>query len=174
MPKDFNLLATTSRGNERDACAELQYLLGQIGDATVEINRSRISGIVLAKTTLNPTEAVERLRTVLHERPYEFRYTLRLMPVDSIVRTDLNEIRKRTAELASGIGENETFRITLEKRFTSLHSREIIDTVAKDIKRKVDLTKPDKVLLIEVVGGSTGISLVKPENTLSVLKEKMR
>jgi tRNA(Ser,Leu) C12 N-acetylase TAN1 len=37
----------------------------------------------------------------------------------------------------------------------------------------VDLDKPDKVLLVEVVGKFSGISLVKPDLILSVLKEKM-
>jgi tRNA(Ser,Leu) C12 N-acetylase TAN1 len=37
----------------------------------------------------------------------------------------------------------------------------------------VDLEKPDKVLLVEVVGKFTGVSLIKPELILSVLKEKM-
>ena len=30
--KDFNLLVTTARGNEEDACSEIWYLLGEIGD----------------------------------------------------------------------------------------------------------------------------------------------
>ena len=31
--KDFNLLATTSRGNEKQMCSELLYLLKEIGDS---------------------------------------------------------------------------------------------------------------------------------------------
>jgi len=96
------------------------------------------------------------------------------MPIEAVVATNLEEIKSKATELASNIAENETFRITLEKRFTTLPSREIIDAVAKDIKRKVDLTKPDKVLLIEVVGGLTGVSVIKTESVLSMLKEKMR
>jgi tRNA acetyltransferase TAN1 len=174
MIRDFNLLATTSRGNEHDTCAELQYLLGELGDSSALISRSRISGLVMAKTSLNPVEAVDGLCRLLHERPYEFRYTLRIMPIETVVRTNLEEIKKKATEIASAIRENESFRITLEKRFTTIPSREIINAVAKDIKRKVDLTKPDKVLLIEVVGGLTGVSVIKPDYVLSVLKEKMR
>jgi tRNA acetyltransferase TAN1 len=174
MIRDFNLLATTSRGNEHDTCEELQYLLGELGDSSPQIGRSRISGIVVAKTSLNPVKAVDGLRGLLHERPYEFRYTLRIVPIETVVGTNLEEISRKAAELVSSIAENESFRITLEKRFTNLRSREIIETVAKSVKRKVDLTQPDKILLIEIVGGLTGISVIKPDYILSVMKEKMR
>jgi tRNA(Ser,Leu) C12 N-acetylase TAN1 len=41
------------------------------------------------------------------------------------------------------------------------------------VKNKVDLDKPDRVLLIEVLGGYTGLALLKPTDLISVLKEKM-
>jgi len=36
--KDFNLIVSTSRGNERNTCSEMWYLLGEVGDrgSTVE------------------------------------------------------------------------------------------------------------------------------------------
>ena len=71
------------------------------------------------------------------------------------------------------LGENESFRVTVEKRFTSIHSRDFIETVATEVKNKVELENPDKVLLIEVLGGYTGLSLIKPSDTISVMKEKM-
>jgi tRNA acetyltransferase TAN1 len=61
----------------------------------------------------------------------------------------------------------------VEKRFSSLHSRDFIEAVAAGIDRKVDLENPDKILLIEVVGGVTGMSLIKPSEVIAVVKEKM-
>jgi len=173
MLRDFNLLATTSRGNERDACSELSYLLDEIGDSTPNVEKTGISGLITAKTAINPFEVIEKLRKILHERPYEFRYTLRIIPIEKVVHTDLEKIQRVARELTSKIEENETFRITLEKRFTAMPSRNIIKEVAANIERKVDLSKPDKILLIEVVGGLTGISLIKPDGILSVMKEKV-
>ena len=173
MLRDFNLLATTYRGFEKKACFELEYLLEKLGDADAGINRSGIAGLVAAKTVLDPFEVLEELRETLRDRPYEFRYILRLIPIEKVVRTDLNDITDATKELGLRIGENETFRITVEKRFTAMSKLEIIEAVAASVKRKVDLDKPDKVLLIEVVGGLTGLSLVGSDGILSVLKEKM-
>jgi len=113
------------------------------------------------------------MREILHDRPYELRYILRLIPIEKVVRTDLSDITNAVRELSLKIGEKETFRITVEKRFTAMSKLEIIEAVAASIKRRVDLDKPDKVLLIEVVGGLTGLSLTGSDGVLSVLKEKM-
>jgi len=172
MLRDFNLLATTSRGNEDEACSELWYLLGQIGDPAPVVDKTSVAGLIAVKTAFNPFEVVEKFRLILRERPYEFRYTLRVIPIEKVVRTDLREIQRVATELSAKIGKNETFRVTVEKRFNETPTKDIIEAAASNIERKVDLNNPDKILLIEVVGGFTGISLVKPEDILSVVKEK--
>ena len=174
MINGFNLLATTSRGNERPMCNELLYLLKEeLGDAQAETSKTKIKGLIVAKTTLDPCAAIEKLRAILKERPYEFRYALRILPIERVVPTDLEEIKRVTAKLAAGIGENETFRVTVEKRFTTIHSKDLIEAAAGDLKRKANLENPDKILLIEVLGALTGVSLLKPSDILGVVKEKM-
>jgi len=170
--KDFNLLITTSRGNEEDACSEIWYLLGEIGDSAAKVDKTGISGLIAAKSAFNPFEVVKRFRKILKERPYEFRYTLRVIPIEKVIRTDLGEIERAVTELASKIKENESFRVTVEKRFTDTSTKDIIEAAAANIERKVNLSNPDKVVLIEVVGGLTGISVIKPEQILAVTKEK--
>jgi len=173
MLRDFNLLATTSRGNEGDACSELWYLLGEIDDSAPNVEKTGVTGLIAAKTAFNPFKVIERLRKILCERPYEFRYTLRMIPIEKVVRTDLGEIQCVATELSSKIGENESFRVTVEKRFTEIPSRKIIEAAAANIERKVDLNNPDKILLIEVIGGLTGVSVIKSDDILSVMKEKV-
>jgi tRNA acetyltransferase TAN1 len=173
MLRDFNLLATTSRGMERYACSELGYLLEETGDSAPNVDKTGVSGLVAAKTVLNPFEVIEKLRKILHERPYEFRYTLRIIPIEKVVRTDLGEIQRVATELSSKIDETQTFRVTLEKRFTSTSTKDIIEAAAANIKREVNLNNPSKILLIEVIGGLTGISVIKPDEILAVMKEKM-
>jgi tRNA acetyltransferase TAN1 len=171
--KDFNLLVTTARGNEEDACSEIWYLLGEIGDSAVKIDKTGITGLIAAKTAFNPFEVIEKFRSILKERPYEFRYTLRVIPIEKLVRTDAGEIQRAVTELSSKIAEGETFRVTVEKRFTNTSTNDIIMAAAANIERRVDLNRPDKIVLIEVVGGLTGVSVIKPQDILSVIKEKM-
>jgi tRNA acetyltransferase TAN1 len=171
--KDFNLLATTSRGNEKQMCNELSYLLKEeLGDPEPVVSKTGIRGLIAAKTSLNLWEVIAKLRAIVQKRPYEFRYAMRIIPVEIVVPTDLDEVKREASELALNIGQNETFRVTVEKRFTSLHTRDFIEAAAM-IDRKVDLKNPDRILLIEVVGELTGMSLIKPSDILAVIKEKM-
>jgi tRNA acetyltransferase TAN1 len=174
MISNFNLLATTSRGNERPMCNEMLHLLKEeLGDAQAEASKTKIRGLIVAKTTPNPYTVIEKFRAILKDRPYEFRYALRILPIERVVPTDLDEIKRATTELSKRISEHETFRVTVEKRFTALHSIDIIQAAASDIKQKVNLENPDQILLIEVLGSLTGISCIRPNDILAVLKEKM-
>jgi len=174
MIKDFNLIATTSRGNERPMSNELFYLLKEeLGDSQAQTSKTKIRGLIVAKTTLNPLEVIEKLRAILKERPYEFRYALRIVPIERVVPSDLDEIKKATQELAPRMGEEESFRVTVEKRFTTLHSKDIVEAAASEIKQKADLENPDYILQVEILGALTGISLLKKSDILSVLKEKI-
>jgi tRNA acetyltransferase TAN1 len=173
MLKDFSLLVTTWRGNENNARSELKRLLEAIGETSPSVDKTGVSGLIVAKTISDPFEVIGQFRTILHGRPYEFRHALRLMPIEKVVHTDLDQIKEAAAQLSSRIGEDETFRVTVEKRLTTIHMHDIVEAVATIIKRKVNLKNPDRILLIEVVGGFTGLSLIKPNDAISVLKEKM-
>jgi len=174
MLRDFNLLITTTRGNEAEVCSEIWYLLGEIGDNSINVDKTGISGLIAAKTTFQPLEAIKKLRKLLKERPYEFRYSLRIIPIQKVVQTDLDEIGEKAAQLAVEIRENDSFRITIEKRHSDISRRDIIEAVAKNIHRKVNLKNPQKIVLIEVVGGLTGISVINPENIISISKERLQ
>lgn len=170
---DFNILASTMRGNERQMCHELAFLLKEAGDPNPDVDKTGIRGLVVAKTTLNPTEAIEKLRVKLQEKPYEFRYAFRIIPIEKVIPTYVEEVKKIAEEFATRLAEADTFRVTVEKRFTSIHSHDLIEAAATAIPNKVDLDNPTKILLIEILGGYTGMALVKPTEIISVQKEKM-
>ena len=174
MLRDFNLLVTTARGNEEDACSEIWYLLGELGDSAAIVDKTGITGLIAAKTAFDPFYVIEKLRELLKQRPWEFRYTFRVIPIEKVVRTELEDIERAAKGLVSKIDEDESFRVTVEKRFTQILTKDIIEAMAADIERKVDLESPDKIVLVEIVGKFTGISLVKPSDLFSVVKEKFR
>jgi len=174
MIPEFNLIATTARGNERAMTNEIVYLLKEeLGDQEAKAAKTKVRGLIVAKTALDPVEVMAKFREILAERPYSFRYALRIVPIQKVVPTDLEEIKKASLELAQQIGEDQSFRVTVEKRFTELHSKDIIQAAAGDIKRKVDLHSPDLVLQIETLGVLTGLALIKPSDVLAVVKEKI-
>ncbi|MDH5450915.1 MAG: THUMP domain-containing protein [Candidatus Bathyarchaeota archaeon] len=172
--RDFNLLVTTTRGNEEDACSEIWYLLGEIGDSAATVDKTGITGLIAARTAFNPFGVIEKFRELLKQRPWEFRYTFRVIPIEKVVRTRLEDIERVVAELASKIDKDESFRVTVEKRFTQISTKDVIEAAAAYIERRVDLESPDKIVLVEIVGKLTGISIVKPSDLFSVMKEKFR
>ena len=170
--RDFNLLISTSRGNEGKACSEAWFLLGEIGDRESLVEKTTVVGLIVAKTVLDPFKVIEEFRRMLKERPEEFRYILRVIPMELLTRTNLDEIEKAVAKLSSKIFEGQTFRVTVEKRHSDLSTNEVIRTAASGVARNVDLKNPDKIVLIEVLGRLTGISIIRPNDILSIAKEK--
>lgn len=169
---DFNILATSERFTQSRAASELWMHLRAVGDEKPKIFKLKLNGIIIAKTRIPPEGAIELLRKELYENPSYFRNLLRIIPIQSVTRTNLEEITKTVVKLATIITHEESYRITVEKRKTNLRSSQIIDALANVIDRKVDLEKPDWVVLIEVIGEYTGISVIPPTAILNIQKEK--
>ncbi len=172
MLTEFNLVVSTSRGNEKNTCSEMWYLLGEVGDRGSSIETTSVIGLVVAKTKLDPIKAVQGLRELYRERPWEFKYTLKVVPIQRVVPAQLPEIENGAVTIANEIAEKEKFRVTVEKRHTILSSKSIIDAVAKKIDRVVSLETPDKILMIEIIGELAGLAVITPNEILSVEKEK--
>ena len=169
---DFNLLVSSSRGEERDANSEIQYLLGELGDKSAQANYTLVSGLTVAKTDLAPILVIEGLRAILRESPWKFRYVLKVKPVLSVVPCSINEITSAVIGQMETVKEGQTFRVSVEKRRNEMSSKNIIDAVAAKVPRKVDLEKPSKLIMIEIIGGLAGVSIIEPSCILGVEKEK--
>jgi tRNA acetyltransferase TAN1 len=167
-----DLLATSDIWSASAACSELWMLLRTAGDETPSVTRTRVKGLIAAETSLEPLEAIRRIRGELREKPESFKNLLRIIPIEATVPTEIDEIVETAQGLAEKIPVDESFRVTLEKRRTKLRSRGVIDAVAEKIDRKVDLEEPDWVILVEIVGKRTGIAVVPRDGILSVQKER--
>jgi len=62
--------------------------------------------------------------------------------------------------------------MSVQKRHSRLVSKELIDEVAKHVPRKVDLKKPSKVVLVEIMGDLAGVSVLSTDDVLAVEPEK--
>lgn len=172
MLDDFSLIISTARGNEQNACSEAWYLLGELGDRESKVDRTNVVGLVVAKTKLEPIQVVKKLKTILQERPWEFRYVLKVTPIEHVVPADLEKLAEIAKKLEGKIDKNEKYRITVEKRHSPLSSKEIIEAMAAGIGRKVDLTEPDRIVLVQVIGKLAGLAVITEEDILSVEREK--
>jgi tRNA acetyltransferase TAN1 len=168
-----NLLVTTFRYKESDASDELSQLLDMLGDKEPSIEITSISGIILANTRLDSLQIVENCREMVRNEPWRFRYVLRIIPLEKICRTNIIEIHNVVKQLCPKIGQHETFMVTIEKRHTKLHSKEIISAVTSDIDRKVSLDNPNWIIWIQIVNRLAGISILRSNQIFSSVKEKI-
>jgi tRNA acetyltransferase TAN1 len=172
MLMNFNLIASTFKHREEDAQDELLDTLEMLGDYASESQTTDISGIVLGFTKLDPFQIVNSLRDLVKNEPWQIRYVLRLVPIELVVYTEPKSIKNAAKKLALKIQNGDTFRITIERRHTLVTSSDIIATIAKEIDNKVNLKNPDWIVLVEVVGGQTGISVIKPDQIFRSVVEK--
>ena len=172
MLQKFNLLVSTSRGNERRTCREIWYLLNELGDKNPEVDVTPAVGLIVAYTSITPVKAINGIREILENRPWEIRYALRITPIEKTVQADIVEIKKIALKLASKIKSDESYRVTVRKRHSDLRSKDIIEALASDISRNVDLENPSKILLVDIISSVAGISLIEPDSLLSIEKEK--
>lgn len=66
------------------------------------------------------------------------------------------------------IVEKETWRITINKRHSSIKTSILITNVAKKIPNPVDLKNPRKIVQIEIVGKFVGLSILEPYQTIQL------
>ena len=131
-----------------------------------------MSGILTAETSLEPIQVVRKIKDMLLDEPWSIRYCLRVIPIQKVIESKMEEIEKITTFVSEQISEDETYRISIEKRNSELSSKDIISKIANKIKNKVSLEFPEKIVLIEILGNKTGISVIKNSDILSIEKTK--
>jgi tRNA threonylcarbamoyl adenosine modification protein (Sua5/YciO/YrdC/YwlC family) len=170
--KEIYMVLAANQHREEDAQDELLDTLEMLGDYESESQTTDISGIILGYTKLDPFQIVKSLQELVKNEPWQIRYVLRLLPIELVVYTESKSIKNAAKKLALKIQSGDTFRITVERRHTLMTSSDIIAAIAKEIDNKVDLKNPDWIVLVEVVGGQTGISVIKPNQIFRSVVEK--
>lgn len=168
----MNLIITCARHLEPETKEELQGILEDLGDSDAEISITKMSGILIAETKLEPIETVRKIKEMLIDEPWRIRYCLRIIPIQKVIEAKIEEIDEIITYISRHITERETYRISIEKRNSDLSSQEIITKIAPKIKNKVSLEFPDKIALIQILGSKMGISVLKKLDVLSVEKTK--
>jgi len=169
----WNLVVATGWRQER-FCMEELYRIGDIvGRRVDEVWFTGFDGLLTAKVDGDSVEFVKMLIEVVNSGYYIPRYVLRATPIMVVVKTDLDEVQRAVGELAERlIGPNETFKIELKKRGVKFDRVSVIEYVAKVVNRKVDLTRPDKLVWIEMFPSRTGVSVIRESENFSLMRAR--
>jgi len=170
MMQDFNLLLAAPRDREDQACSEAWHFLKEAGDDAGEAEFTGITGLVVAKTMLDPFQVVKRWRDFALERPWDFHVLLKATPIELVVPSEAEKIIEAAEKLSAKIAENESFRITVHNRASDLHSADLIPKIGSRIPRKVDLEGYQRMVNVEILGDVTGLSVLVADDILSISK----
>lgn len=168
----MNLIVTCPRNLEPEAESEIKKILNELDDQEPEIFQTDMRGILMVNTTINPLKIIDWVKNKINDEPWFFRYCLRIIPVQKTTDTDIDKIKQNVMNLKSIIQENDSYRITVEKRNSNMQSSQIINEIAKIIPNKVSLDEPDWVILVEIFGEKTCISILKNDSIFSLEKSK--
>ena len=168
----MNLLVTCARNLETETKNEIGKILDEIGDQESEILNVGMRGILMVNTNIEPSKIIDWVNDKVVEEPWLIRYCLRMIPIQSVTETDMSKITNDVIKLKDVIQQNDSYRITIEKRNTDMSSTEIITEIAKIFPNKVSLNQPDWIVLIEILGNKTGISILKENEIFSLDKAK--
>jgi tRNA acetyltransferase TAN1 len=169
MTFNFNLLVSTPRNFETDALAELDFLVHRIRpECQFNYGKTIVKGLIWGNVIReDPVEIVHDIRDMVLKEKFPLQFLLKFVPVQQVVITDLEEIEKYIIDNLDKIEENETFKIIVNKRRIHDERTEIIDRIAKNVQRKVNLDEPDKIIRLEMIGKYTGISILKEKDVFS-------
>ena len=167
----MNLIVTSAKGLEARASAEFKEVALLSGIRKVTIERSAYDG-VLEVDVENPKALLSFISEFVRSEPFKVRFIMRVIPVGRVVDTKIEEIVGAVAELAPSIGTAENFRITIEARDSPYSDKQLIEEIADAVDRKVSLDSPDKIVFIQIFGEYTAVSILAPNEILSITKLK--
>jgi len=168
----LNLIITCARSLESETKNEISKILDELGDQEPEILNVGMRGILMANTVIEPSKIIDYVKNKMIEEPWLIRYCLRIIPIQMITETEIDKIKQNVIKLKDTIQKNDSYRITIEKRNTDISSTEIITEIANIFPNKVSLNQPDWIVLIEILGNDTGISILKDGELFSLDKAK--
>jgi len=168
----LNLIVTCGRNLESEAKNEIKKIINELGDQELEILDSGMRGVLTVNTVVKPSEVIDYVKNKINEEPWFMRYSLRIIPIQTVTDTDIDKIKQNVIKFKDCIQKNDSFRITIEKRNTNISSTEIITEIANIFPNKVSLNQPDWIVLIEILGNDTGISILKDDELFSLDKAK--
>ncbi|MBN2072988.1 MAG: hypothetical protein JW770_03465 [Actinobacteria bacterium] len=165
---DVSLIVTYDPAHQQSCMESVKNVMGKAG-AKPRFLKSRYSGIFLIDLP-DAKNVVKKLAPIKRKNPELFGKTHRYIPVDRWVPSKVPDMQKAVRSVARGIGENEKWKMDLEKRhYDKLDYNELIEKLTDVVKRnKIDLKKPKKTIRVDIIGTGAGISLLEAKELFNV------
>lgn len=167
----MDLLVSYNWGQFSRARREIIRILKRFGDPDPWVGKTFVMGIAFVRSGLDNREVIKRCRALWESDPLNsFEFAIKWVPIDYWCATELTAMKDVIDnKIKPRIEKNRTWGMQVHKRcWQQYHTIEITEFLASDIDLKVDLTHPDWIIWVDVIGGETAISLLKPQDIFSI------
>ncbi|MEM1681993.1 MAG: THUMP domain-containing protein [Sulfolobales archaeon] len=165
---DFNLIVVHEPGIENYERVR-NYVKQLLGNRV--IYTYSYQSVVLYKCLNDPHECAKTIREGSHRAGVPI---IKAIPVDYVVKANIEFVKEAVRKLVDRIPQGETFRVTLQGHLEKieedysieLSSNEAVREIASEVNRPVNLVEPDWVVYVRVIKiGLTkvaAVSVLKP------------
>jgi len=167
----MDLLVSYNFSHFSRARPEIIRILKRFGDPDPWVEKTAVMGIAVVRSCLDNREVIQRCRALWESEPlHSFEFAIKWVPVDYWCTTELTAMKDMIDnKIKERIERNQTWGMQVHKRrWQQYHTSEITEFLAVGIDRKVDLSDPDWIVWVDIIGGETAISLLKPLDIFSI------
>ena len=167
-----NMIVTFDPNHRGTAELELMEVLKQAGEKP-QIGQTEIEGLFKVAVS-DSRKAAAKIRSLCGSNPNLFAVTHHYTPIDHWCQSDVVAMQKLIRAASSGIGQNEKWKMGLNKRhWDQLEGGKLIMKLTDVVDRKhVDLDNPDKIVQVEIIGKQAGVALLTPRDLVDIAREK--
>ena len=169
----MDLLISFPWGRFYPARREAVRILTRMGDERPVLKWTSVEGIAIAHTHLESRGVIHKCHELARSGEEKFAFAVKWVPVDDWCNTSLDAMKQLIEEkVCVQIQAQETWAMQVHKRrWQQFHTADIVAYLAPTIDRKVDLSNPDKIVWVDVIGRQTAISVLTPGDIFSVVCE---
>lgn len=167
-----NMIVTFDPNHRGTAEIELREVLKQAGEKP-QIGQTEVEGLFKVAVS-DARKAAAKIRGLCSSNPNLFSVTHHYTPIDHWCQSDVSAMQKLIGAASSGIGQNEKWKMGLNKRhWDSMEGGKLIIKLTDVVERKkVDLDNPDKIVQVEIIGKEAGVALLTPKDIVDIAREK--
>ena len=169
---EANLLISYDPTHAGKAQAEIEAVFSDVGEKP-EFLKSDIEGLFLMKTKSDPKELVKKASEICKKDSSKFECTFHWVPIDKWVKSSVSDMQKVMKDINNKLNPEESWKLDLNKRQYEGKTTDLIMQLTENIdKPKVDLSNPQKIVKVEIIGKKAGISLLDPSEILDAPRIK--
>ena len=167
---DANLLVTHDHSHAGSAKDEIEKALKAVKQKA-KFLKSDIEGVF--KLRVGNAKKLVKSLSKLKSKKGMFEHTYHWIPIDKWLATNVKAMQKEVKKLQKGIKKTEKWKMDLHKRhFDQMNSTELIMKLTEVVdKPKVDLSNPQKIIEVQIIGKRAGLALLNKDEILNLAKK---